>query len=132
MADANAITDEAGVYTTTANADQTGSWQIDFIAKDADGTEINKTTQWIYREDGTAEQYALAQNDTLLKRIAATTNGSYVSLADAGDVLQTLRTSRSGIVREQSLPLWNAPLFFLLLIGLKLFEWMLRLFWGRL
>lgn len=127
-----ASADEAGVYSATASAEQTGSWQIDFIARQADGTEINRKTQWIHREDGAAEQYALAQNDTLLKRIAATTNGSYVSVSNAGDIIETLRTSRSGIVREQSLPLWNAPLFFLLLIGLKLLEWFLRLFWGRL
>lgn len=127
-----ASADEAGVYEASAIAEQTGSWQIDFIARDQDGTEISSKTQWVYREDGAAEQYALAQNDTLLKRIAATTNGSYVTVADARDIIDTLRTSRSGIVREQSLPLWNAPLFFLLLIGLKLIEWMLRLFWGRL
>ncbi len=127
-----ASADDAGVYTATATAAQTGSWQIDFLASDQDGTEISSTTQWIFRQDGTAEQYALAQNDTLLKRIAATTHGSYVSVANADDIVETLRTSRSGIVREQSLPLWNAPLFFLLLIGLKLLEWMLRLFWGRL
>lgn len=127
-----AVADEAGVYTTTAKATQTGSWQVDFIAKQADGTEVNSTTQWIHREDGIAEQYALAQNDTLLKRISATTNGRYFNIDNATDITETLRTSRSGIVREQSLPLWNAPLFFLLLIGLKLFEWLLRLFWGRL
>ena len=93
---------------------------------------MSSATQWIYREDGTAEQYALAQNDTFLKRIASTTNGSYQTIENADDIAQALRTSRSGIVREQSLPLWNAPLFFVLLIGLKLMEWFLRLFWGRL
>ena len=128
----NASADEAGSYTATADVTQTGSWQIDIAATDADGAEVSNATQWIYREDGTAEQYALAQNDTLLKRIAGTTNGTYQTIENAGDIAQTLRTSRSGIVREQSLPLWNAPLFFLLLIGLKLLEWFLRLYWGRL
>ncbi len=131
-----ASAEEAGVYSASANADQTGSWQIDIIAKQPDGTQISTKTHWIHREDGTAEQYALAQNDTLLQRISATTNGRYISLtgssAGANEIVETLRTSRSGIVREQSLPLWNAPLFFLLLIGLKLLEWALRLFWGRL
>ena len=128
----NASADEAGSYSATADVTQTGSWQIDIDATDADGTEVSSATQWIYREDGTAEQYALAQNDTLLKRIAGTTNGTYQTIENAGDIAQTLRTNRSGIVREQSLPLWNAPLFFLLLIGLKLLEWFLRLYWGRL
>lgn len=128
----NASTEEAGIYSGIADATQTGSWQIDITAKDPNSDQVSTATQWVYREDGTAEQYSLAQNDTLLKRIAGTTNGKYFSLENAGDVAQTLRTSRTGIVREQSLPLWNAPLFFLLLIGLKLFEWLLRLYWGRL
>ena len=128
----NASADEAGSYSATAEVAQTGSWQIDIAATDATGEEVSTATQWIYREDGTAEQYALAQNDTLLKRIAGTTNGTYQTIDNAGDIAQALRTSRSGIVREQSLPLWNAPLFFLLLIGLKLTEWLLRLVWGRL
>ena len=128
----NASADEAGSYSATADVTQTGSWQIDIAAKDSAGAEVSSATQWIYREDGTAEQYALAQNDTFLKRIASTTNGSYQTIENADDIAQALRTSRSGIVREQSLPLWNAPLFFVLLIGLKLMEWFLRLFWGRL
>ncbi len=128
----NASPEEAGTYTATADVTQTGSWQIDIAAADSSGAEISSATQWIYREDGTAEQYALAQNDTFLKRIAGTTNGTYQTIENADDIAQALRTSRSGIVREQSLPLWNAPLFFLLLIGLKLLEWGLRLYWGRL
>ena len=128
----NASQDEAGIYTSSADILQTGSWQIDITAKSQDGTELGFETQWIHREDGTAEQYALAQNDTLLKRIADTTGGKYFTLDRADEIAQTLLTSRSGIVREQSFPLWNIPLFFLLLIGLKLLEWFLRLYWGRL
>lgn len=128
----SASADDAGVYTASAEARQTGGWQIDIVAKDDAGEEIKSTTQWVFREDGKAEQYALAQNDTFLKRISAATGGNYYSIEDIDSITETLRTSRTGIVREQSLPLWNAPLFFLLLIGLKLFEWMLRMFWGRL
>ena len=101
-------------------------------AQQQDGTEISSATKWIYREDGTAEQYALAQNDTFLKRVSSATGGNYYAIEDASDITSTLRAARAGIVREQSLPLWNAPFFFLLLIGLKLTEWFLRMFWGRL
>ena len=92
----------------------------------------NTLTHWVFREDGTAEQYGLAQNETFLKRVADTTRGGYHTLEQAASIADTLRSGSSGIVREQSRPLWSAPLFFLLLIGLKLFEWFLRLFWGRL
>jgi len=128
----NASADEAGVYSASTEAALPGSWQIDIQAQQQDGTEISSATKWIYREDGTAEQYALAQNDTFLKRVSSATGGNYYAIEDASDITSTLRAARAGIVREQSLPLWNAPFFFLLLIGLKLTEWFLRMFWGRL
>lgn len=127
-----ASADEAGVYSATTNAATTGSWQIDIKASEGGNELAPATTQWIFREDDTAENYALAQNETLLKRIANNTGGSYYTIKNASDIAETLRTSRSGIVREQTLPIWNAPLFFLLLLGLKLLEWFLRLRWGRL
>lgn len=127
-----ASAEEPGIYSVNAEAPQTGSWQIDIEAQDSDKKLISSSTSWVHREDGTAEYYALAQNDDLLKRIASSTQGKYHSVEDAQSIAETLRTARSGIVREQTLPLWNAPLFFLLLIGLKLLEWFLRLRWGRL
>lgn len=89
-------------------------------------------TRWIYREDGTAENYGLPQNSVFLKRVAAETGGSYWPLESIGGVADAIRDARTGVVRQQSLSLWNAPFFFLLLLGLKLLEWALRLYWGRL
>ncbi len=128
----NASAEEPGLYTANGNATQAGSWQININATNAENAVISSNTNWIYREDGTAEQYGLAQNDDFLKRIASSTQGNYYSLGDANSITETLRTARSGIVREQTFPLWNAPLFFLFLISVKLLEWFLRLRWGRL
>lgn len=89
-------------------------------------------TRWIYREDGSAENYGLPQNAAFLQRIASETNGQYWPLQSVGNVADAIRDARTGIVRQQTLPLWNAPVFFLLLLGLKLLEWALRLYWGRL
>ena len=40
--------------------------------------------------------------------------------------------SKAGIVERQTLDLWNLPIVFLVLLALKLSEWLLRLRWGRL
>jgi len=128
----DAAADEAGRYQATINAPQTGSWQIDIAANNSAGETLHSTTKWIYREDGTAEHFALAQNAAFLKRVSASSNGIYYTTDTAAELPTALRTASTGIVSEKLLPLWNAPLFFLLLLGLKLLEWVLRLAWGRL
>jgi len=98
------------------------------------GTPASSTvqTRWIYREDGSAENYGLPQNSVFLKRVAAETGGTYWPLQSVDGIANAIRDARTGVVRQQSLPLWNAPLFFVLILGLKLLEWALRLYWGRL
>ena len=43
-----------------------------------------------------------------------------------------LRYSNAGIVERQTLDLWTLPALFLLLLVLKLAEWLLRLRWKTL
>ena len=119
----NASADEAGIYHATVEAPQTGSWQIDVTTDSTDTSDTNNNTEvsttngesasisqantlthWIFREDGTAEQYGLAQNETFLKRVADTTRGGYHTLQQASSIADTLRSTSSGIVREQSRP----------------------------
>ncbi len=126
-----ASADTAGEYNTTIEAASAGSWQLDINAT-AGEQEIGRKTRWVYREDGTAEAYGLPQNSAFLKRLSSSTGGQYWTTDNASGIAAAIRAARSGIVRQQTLPLWNAPFFFLLLLGIKLFEWLLRLLWGRL
>ena len=123
--------ENAGEFITRVEAPDTGSWQIDINANE-DDQSIASATRWINREDGSAESYALAQNAALLSRISATTGGQYWTANNADEIPAAIREARNGLVQLQSLPLWNMPLFFLLLLGLKLIEWVLRMIWGRL
>jgi len=67
-----------------------------------------------------------------LKRIAAETGGSYFTPESASNILDELRFSNSGITERDWLVLWSMPFNFLLLLILKLSEWILRRRWGRL
>ncbi len=136
--------ENAGEFNATLEATDTGSWQIDVNAYEsqsgntADSEEtlsdspIATATRWINREDGIAESYGLPQNAAFLKRIANTTGGQYWTGSNADGIPAAIRSARNGIVRLQSLPLWNMPFFFILLLGIKLFEWVLRMLWGKL
>jgi len=150
-------TTTAGEYLAEVEADINGSWKLEITASlnaasespeitntgvinngesavqtEIESADMSTQTRWIYREDGSAENYGLPQNAVFLKRVAAETGGEYWPLRSVAGVADAIRDARTGIVRQQTLPLWNAPLFFLLLLGLKLLEWALRLYWGRL
>ena len=43
---------------------------------------------------------------------------------------EAIRFSAAGITENQIRPLWDAPLIFLLLIGFKAAEWLLRRRWN--
>lgn len=123
--------ENAGEFIAKLEAPTTGSWQIDINAREGE-KEIAAATRWIHREDGTAESYSLAQNADFLQRVASSTGGEYWTTDNADNIPDAIKAARNGIVRLQTLPLWNMPFFFLLILGLKLIEWMLRLIWGRL
>ena len=68
---------------------------------------------------------------SLLGRIAETTGGRYFADGDLSALPGLLRFSSAGVQRMEILPLWNLPILFLLLMLLKLIEWSLRRYWGR-
>jgi hypothetical protein len=72
------------------------------------------------------------QNRPVLERIASITGGRYWKLADLDQLAAAIPYSKAGIVERQTLELWNLPIVFLVLLALKLSEWLLRLRWGRL
>ena len=54
-----------------------------------------------------------------------------VGIAELAELDVLLNFSSTGIRTVEVLPLWQAPFFFLLLVLLKVSEWGLRRFWGR-
>jgi hypothetical protein len=88
--------------------------------------------QWWVHESGNAEDFAAGLQAGFLQRIADTTGGSYFALADVGQLKAALAQENAALKRENRLPLWNMPFFFLCLILAKVIEWTLRLRWKRL
>jgi uncharacterized membrane protein len=77
-----------------------------------------------------AEFFSIRQNRALLQQLADSTGGRYWDPADLGGLPQAIRASNAGVLEQQLLPLWDAPLLFLLLAALKCSEWLLRRRWG--
>lgn len=79
---------------------------------------------------GDAEFFSIRQNRALLQQLADSTGGRYWQPTDLSRLPQVIRASNAGVLEQQLLPLWDAPLLFLLLAALKCAEWLLRRRWG--
>jgi uncharacterized membrane protein len=120
-----------GRYVAQVDARSTGLYRIDMSAK-RHGNAIASPTTHVRRTDGIVEHFATRQNRPVLERLAAMTGGRYWPLEDLQGLAAAIPFSKAGIVERQTLDLWNLPIVFLLLLALKLGEWLLRLWWGRL
>ena len=82
------------------------------------------------RYDAPTEYFGVRQNRELLTALATETGGAYWSDGSGLDGLMTaIRHSAAGVTEEDIRPLWNAPVFFLLLLLLKSAEWLARRRW---
>ena len=87
---------------------------------------------WWTVEQNTAEYFSPELQSATLHRMADETNGSYRSLDDIDALPDALLTLNNALTRQNEFPLWNMPIFFLLLLVGKMLEWLLRLRWKRL
>jgi hypothetical protein len=120
-----------GRYTAMVDAASTGLYRVSMTAKKG-STDMGQLETHFRRNDGVVEHFGTQQNRPLLQRIADSTGGRYWRLDQLGELPEAMKYSKAGIVERQTLELWNLPAFFLLLLLLKMGEWLLRLRWKTL
>lgn len=124
-----------GRFTGSLSLDVDGPWGIAVTTPpegEAPASPAASAEHWFLRESGTAESFGARQQDDFLRRVASTSGGRYLPLADVGELPGVLEVDNAALKRSEVLPLWNLPIFFLLLLLGKLTEWSLRLRWKRL
>ncbi|MGC3981803.1 MAG: hypothetical protein QM808_11115 [Steroidobacteraceae bacterium] len=95
------------------------------------GNEVASTARTaVHHEQGAAEYFSLRQNRSLLTQLAQATGGQYWTADNLAGLPEAIRFSPAGITEQQTKPLWDMPILFLLLIVLKATEWALRRRWG--
>jgi hypothetical protein len=120
---------EQGVYAADWTAPKTGSYLVEVVAKR--GTEeLGRDTFTFRREDGIAENFHVEQNRELLQKLSAETGGQYYKPADAQKLGKDINYSEAGITVRETRDLWDMPAFFLLFLGIRAGEWLLRRRWG--
>lgn len=120
-----------GRYVAGVDAGTPGLYRIEMTARAGD-KEVGNAITHVLRNDGVAEHFGTYQHRAALERLATMTGGRYWPLDDLDGLAAAIPYSKAGVVERQTLDLWNLPAVFLLLLALKLGEWLLRLRWGRL
>jgi uncharacterized membrane protein len=116
---------DANVYTGEFKADELGPQGIELIAASASIGQVGaKSTVLV--SDLNREFYSAAQNNDLLKRIAAETGGKYYQLGDLQSLLDDLTYRKTPYSERVTKDLWDMPINFFLIIGLLCAEWFLR------
>jgi uncharacterized membrane protein len=120
---------EEGVYGGEWTAEKPGSYIAEILAG-REQEEIGKDLLTFRREDGVAENFHTAQNRELLEKLAQQTGGRYYKPADASKLSQEISYSEAGITARETRDLWDMPVIFLLALGIRASEWLLRRKWG--
>lgn len=120
-----------GRYVASIDAATPGLYRVDMIAR-AGNREVGTAITHVLRNDGVAEHFGTYQHRAALERLATMTGGRYWPLSDLDGLAAAIPYSKAGVIERQTLDLWNLPIVFLVLLALKLGEWLLRLRWGRL
>ena len=120
---------ESGVYTADWTTPKAGSYLVEVTA--ARGTEeLGRDTMTFRREDGAAENFHVEQNRELLRKLASETGGRYYKPEEAQKLGTDISYSEAGITVRETRDLWDMPIVFLLLLGMRSAEWLLRRKWG--
>ena len=120
---------EEGVYSGEWTAEQPGSYVAEIIAG-REQEELGKDVITFRREDGVAENFHTSQNRELLQKLSDQTGGRYYTPSEASKLTNDISYSEAGITTRETRDLWDMPALFLLVIGIRAAEWLLRRKWG--
>ncbi len=120
---------EEGIYSGDWTADAPGSYVAEIIAG-RDTEELGREVLSFRREDGVAENFHTGQNRELLQKLSDETGGRYYKPDDASKLATDISYSEAGITARETRDLWDMPIVFLLALGIRASEWLLRRKWG--
>jgi hypothetical protein len=92
--------------------------------------ELGREVLSFRREDGVAENFHTSQNRELLEKLSDQTGGRYYKPEDASKLASDITYSEAGITARETRDLWDMPIVFLLALGIRASEWLLRRKWG--
>ncbi len=123
--------DSGGAFGATVATSIAGVYRVDVTARAGGEGGAGTTFSRLARVGGQdVEAFAAAMNAPLLERIATVTGGQFWTPDDLAGLEEAIAFGGSGIRERDRMPLWDAPILYIVLVLLKCIEWSLRRFWG--
>jgi uncharacterized membrane protein len=123
---AEASLDEPGVYTAVFVPKEAGAWAVEAEATTGDGEKLTADIAgWIY-EPAVQEFQRPGVNRELLSKLAEQTGGEIVQADKLDDFVSQLQSKPMPVVEAWTMPLWDQPLVFLIVLCCLVGEWGLR------
>jgi uncharacterized membrane protein len=120
---------EQGIYVADWTTPKPGAYTVEVSAKHGKD-DLGSDTISFRREDGIAENFHTEQNRDLLEKLSSETGGRYYKPDEAGKLSKDISYSEAGITVRETRDLWDMPVIFLLIVGLRAAEWTARRKWG--
>jgi uncharacterized membrane protein len=129
------VPDNPGQFQAFWSAPKPGSYLTEVTAQRTDAStgkpkELGRDVLTFQRMDGVAENFHTEQNRELLEHLATQTGGQYWKPADLSKLASAIPLSEAGMTTRETKDLWNLPIFFVVLLLLRISEWWLRRKWG--
>ena len=119
----------AGRFTAVFSPGEKGLYRVHVDARRGT-TPLGAADRWFYVGGSDRELADPRLNEGALRRIARSTGGRYVPVADAAQVVPLLDAATAETVDLEQRDLWQEPWMFALVIALLSTEWVLRRRWG--
>jgi uncharacterized membrane protein len=129
MVDMTPVPDKPGSFQADWTAEKPGSYVAQLTGAQ-NGKELGEDVVNFQRMDGVAENFHAEQNRELLERLATQTGGRYWRPQELSKLADQIPYSEAGISMSETKQLWNLPIVFLAILGLRGAEWLLRRRWG--
>ena len=114
----------AGEYVGRFTPGSAGNHRVELEA--IVGADTMRTTDLVIADHARGDPGSMERDDRVLRRIADATGGNAYDIADLERLPEDAELTRSGVTARASSDLWDAPLVFLLFLGLLGVDWAWR------
>ncbi|MFP6763388.1 MAG: glutamine amidotransferase, partial [Planctomycetaceae bacterium] len=124
--DAEASVDRPGVYSTVFVPRMAGAYRLVAEVVDGNGEALNPAQAGWVHAPLVDEFQSIGMNLPLLEKVADETRGEIVEAEELDEFVNGLSSQPMPVMTAWTMPLWDLPIVFLIVLGCLLGEWGLR------
>jgi uncharacterized membrane protein len=124
--DAEPSNEHPGVYSTVFVPKEAGAYRLVAEVVDGSGETLSEAEAGWVHAPVVDEFQSIGVNRALLEKLAKETNGEIVRAEDLDEFVSDLSSKPMPIMKAWTMPLWDQPIVFLIVLACLLGEWGLR------